>query len=189
MNPNDIWATPGIPAKGDENEEALYASIGRALSAWEQFEGLLAFLFAAFIIPEHDSEAARRAYGSVVSFTGRADLLKSAAAILFRNFPNEKLQRELGTLLKTARRAAPQRNNIAHGIVQSFHLREPYPKPQQFALFPAYYNTSRHDVWGMPEYAFTKEMVDRFRDQFLKLQEPVESIARELTGLFVWRIR
>ena len=115
MNPNDIWALPPIPDKGDEDEEALYSSVGRALSEWERFENLLAFLFAAFIIPEHDSEAARRAYGSVVSFGGRADLLKAASSVYFRNFPDKSLADQFDTLIKTARRASPQRNNIAHG--------------------------------------------------------------------------
>jgi hypothetical protein len=189
MNPNDIWALPKIPAAGDEDEEALYSSVGRALSEWERFENLLAFLFAAFIIPKHDSEAARRAYGSVVSFGGRADLLKGAAGVYFRNFHHTVIEDEFDSLIKIARRASTQRNNIAHGVVLPFLIRQPHPKPMQFALFPSYYRTNKHDVHGMPDYAFSKAIIDRFREQFSKLQEPLISVARAVTGEYVWQAR
>jgi hypothetical protein len=189
MNPNDIWALPKIPDAGDEDEEALYSSVGRALSEWERFENLLAFLFAAFIIPEHDSEAARRAYGSVVSFGGRADLLKGASGIYFRNFRDSIIEDEFDSLVKIARRASTQRNNIAHGIVLPFLIRQPHPNPMQFALFPAYYNTNKHDVHGMPDYAFSKAVIDRFREQFSKLQEPLISVARAITRKHVCQAR
>ena len=72
------------------------------LSAWLIDREIdLAFLFAFFVIPEHDSEAARRAYGSIVSFGGRADVLKSAAATYFRNFPNKDSNALVG-LMNTA---------------------------------------------------------------------------------------
>jgi hypothetical protein len=67
------------------------------LSAWLIDREIdLAFLFAFFVIPEHDSEV-----GSIVSFGGRADVLKSAAATYFRNFPNKDSNALVG-LMNTA---------------------------------------------------------------------------------------
>jgi hypothetical protein len=118
MDPNDPWAIPPTPKLGDENIETTYASVGRALSSWEHFEAHLALLFARFITREQDSLAARRAYGTVASFTGRSALIRDAAAAYFAEFPDRELSDAFSEQLKIAARASARRNDIAHGIVQ-----------------------------------------------------------------------
>jgi hypothetical protein len=189
MNPNDIWAIPPLPDKGDPEENITYASVGRALSAWELFETDLAFLFAFFIVPAHDSEAARRAYGSIVSFNGRADALKSAAATYFRNFPY-KDSTAFDDLMNIASRAAPRRNEIAHGVLRPYMLKEPWPDPITYAVFPAYYATKRHDVHNYPKYAYASPEIERFKQQFDELLTPqVAEISRTLSETYVWKER
>jgi hypothetical protein len=179
-NPNDIWARPPFPDKGDLNEDVLFASVGRALTAWELFEADLAFLFAAFIVPQRDSEAARRAYGCVANPRGRAELIRGAASVYFRNFPNQDSEEALDTLLATAQRGAERRNDIAHGYVRPYLIKEPHPDPISWVLFPPYYNTKRQDSWGFPDYAYTSAHIDHFRSQFEGLKSTLSEVCRAL---------
>jgi hypothetical protein len=47
-NKTNPWDIPPVPAKGDDDINITYASIGRALSKWEEFEEQLSYAFAIF---------------------------------------------------------------------------------------------------------------------------------------------
>lgn len=180
MNPNDLWSIPPIPKKGENNQERLYTSVGRALSAWEHFESLLAHLFSHLIGLDTDSLAARRAYGCVVSFSGRADMLTAAAEAYFDEHPDDEAERKLADLLKTAKRASGRRNDIAHGCALVFP--RSFAKPAiGYCLVPGAYNTNRNNIDHEPSYAYTCKEIDRFHQQFVDL-------AGSSGGIFVWII-
>jgi hypothetical protein len=119
---SNSWDIPDFPIKGDATEDVTFASVGRALSRWEEFETRLASLFGVFmgtLIDTHETNAraAIRAYGSVASFRGKAEMLEQAAELWFDEHPSEELEKKLRDLLRLASRYAARRNDIAHGIV------------------------------------------------------------------------
>jgi hypothetical protein len=76
---------------------------------------LFAFLVGAEIVYPNN-EPAMRAYGSVISFQGRASMLEEAAAGYFHTRPNEEFQSRFRKILSTeCRQFSGRRNDIAHG--------------------------------------------------------------------------
>jgi hypothetical protein len=43
------WDRPPFPGKGDDNQDILYAAVGRVISQWEKVELGLSHLYAIFI--------------------------------------------------------------------------------------------------------------------------------------------
>src|SRR5205085_1041102 len=81
------WDVPARPATADFSEQ-IYFSVGKALSNWELVEQQLGEMFSMFIQSPVSGatplgEPAIRAYGSVVSFSSRADMLEAAARGFF----------------------------------------------------------------------------------------------------------
>jgi hypothetical protein len=113
------WDVPPFPDKGDPKPDMTYAAVGRALSQWEKFEGELSELFAVFAGGVPTSLPAVRAYGSIQTFRGRADMIEAAAEGFFVVFPNDDLAGRIGKLLERARNYSPRRNEIAHGVVHT----------------------------------------------------------------------
>jgi hypothetical protein len=82
----------------------------------------MATLFARFIGVQTDTLPATRAYGSVLTFRGRAEMVEAASEAYFFSTPDSELEPELNEVLKEARNYATRRNEIAHGIVRSFEV-------------------------------------------------------------------
>jgi hypothetical protein len=105
-----------------------------ALTSWEFIETALADIFSVVVgeaaigfIPR---TPASMAYGTIVGFGGRADMLDAAARGFFRLSDKEKrnadfaqatnqIQGQFEVLLKEARAFAARQNDIAHGQVNS----------------------------------------------------------------------
>jgi len=113
------WDQPSPPTKGDEKQETTFVAVGRALTAWEEFESAFAHLFSEVIGVSGDNLPAIRAYGAVLTFRGRAEMMEAAAEAYFFEHPQEKLQRDMKNLLTAAKGFAARRNEIAHGIVRN----------------------------------------------------------------------
>ena len=75
------WDRRPWPKEGDKDIATLYASIGRALSQWERFDGTLSLLFATMVAGE-GTLAARRAYSAVRTFEGRMEMLRAASEVV-----------------------------------------------------------------------------------------------------------
>lgn len=116
------WDPPPIPVKGDPDIETVYAAIGTALSAWEGLEEQLANIFAALVAPDGIQLPAQRAYGSILTFRGRGELITAAAGAVFFLFPNTGLRTSIKNLLDEASQFAARRNEIAHGKVVPFYV-------------------------------------------------------------------
>jgi hypothetical protein len=169
MDPNDPWAMPPLAAKGDPDLHTVWRAVGEALSYWEWLEGYLSLIFCEMVSPKW-SFPAHRAYGSVISFNGRADMLRNAAEAYFVTQPDAELQEKLNGILKVMSRASPRRNDIAHGIAQPHYLGGPM---RGFVLYPAFYSTNRRNNAGHPKYGMTSVEIGRFAEQFKALHPSI----------------
>ncbi len=174
MNPNDIWAVPPAETEGDATIEAIFASVGRSLSRWEWLEAHMSVLFAYLVNPEDGSEPARRAYGAIATFSGRADMLIHAAQGRMGHQPERApLLASLKTHVELLRRASGRRNEIAHGIAQSVYVQISSPT---YLLYPAWYNSRKHQPSRAPSYAYSSATINRFGRQFMELVDPVMAL-------------
>jgi hypothetical protein len=111
--------------RGDTDANALYRSVGRALSAWEFMEAHLGSVYAALTLApsERYFAPAMRAFGTVTNTFSRAEMITHAAeAFFFLEYSRAKdecdvLHTELKEILKHYRGWAARRNDIAHGCV------------------------------------------------------------------------
>src|SRR5579862_3152347 len=106
MNPNDPWAIPPVVTSGDPDLNTVWRAVGEALSSWEWVEGYLSLIFCE-MVSDKWSFPAHRAYGGIVAFNGRADMLRNAAEAYFVTRPDAALEAKLGATLKILRRASP----------------------------------------------------------------------------------
>jgi len=190
--PNHPWNPLPVEAMGDEDSDVLFAAIGRALSAWETMEGLLARVFASLCRAEFDG--AVRAYGVVSSSSGRLDMLTEA----LESFPNRRVGEiaNLPSLIKRIGRFGGRRNEIAHGVVWHFSADA---KSLGHYLVPAMYNSRKRLSYeafiamrpmttDLPwhaalKYAYNSSQVDYFRAQFTFLAIEVLAVADALGKL------
>jgi len=114
------WDRPPFPEKGDDDARNTFEWVGRALTEWETLEAYLGLIFGVFVGAGRDTEPAMRAYGSVTAFRGRADMLDAAAQAHFAKRPHPAMA-NFKWLMKDARGFSTRRNEIAHGVVQSYY--------------------------------------------------------------------
>jgi hypothetical protein len=111
------WEQTEWPQQGDPSLEVTYTAVGRALSAWEVFEGHLSLLFAILVAPSGDSLPARRAYNAVRTFEGRLAMLRAAADIRLHVTTDKTAKALFDDIVKSgAQYCAPERNRAWHGI-------------------------------------------------------------------------
>jgi hypothetical protein len=88
------WDVPPRPASYCSTNEELYTAVGEALSGWGYVEDIVADIFAIIVegapLNEYINSMtpAVRAYGSVVSFEARAEMVQAAADAFFHVNPN-----------------------------------------------------------------------------------------------------
>jgi hypothetical protein len=186
----NLWDQPPEPKTGDAKEETIFAAIGRALSAWEEFEHSMANLFAQFLRVDTDDLPAVRAYGSVISFQGRASMVSAAAEAYFFENPEPTLQSRVEDLLKLAKGLSARRNEIAHGIVRNIQVPgQPIVIPNGpmfrplvkwgFGLVPSFYSTNKTSlaegetllsgIRRQPKYTYTSHELVSFTAKFFTL--------------------
>lgn len=186
VNPWDVLEPDGA----ETEPEKLYVSIGRALSEWEWTEQQLAHFFG-FFCGGDDPFAVRRAYGSVITFRGRADMLRSAAEAYFHAKPGHKMKDRFDGLLKLAGNYSPRRNEIAHGLVTVAYFMfeneeglqkasiEASLRAMRWLLCPPEYATNKHTLMPMGDdeifryrrkYAYSCKEVDHYGQQFREIR-------------------
>lgn len=169
------WDAPPLPATGDVDLAKLYQSVGEALSQWEHLEGHLAMIFAILVGSLDMTEPAVMAYGTVVSFNGRSDMIRAAMTGFLVRKPDARLEEELREIMKLAKNFSARRNEIAHGIVS------PYVPPganlvSGAVLFPAFYASNKRIIETTqagivpfkmsPKYAYTAREIERLKIEF-----------------------
>lgn len=185
------YDVPPIPEKGDWSAERLFASIGRALTAWEGFEISIADLFSSFLSPSLSNLPAQRAYGTILSASGRVEMVKRAGEAYFLETPHAAAEAEFEETTKLAQRYASRRNEIAHGIVGAYST--PNGPTIGLALLPPRYASNKHMLEKRdaplppketPKYAYTSAEILFFRDRFSDMIKPTHRLASRLHRRF-----
>ena len=146
MTSSNPWDIPPHPINGDADENATYASIGRALSQWEIFELHLSWLFRSIINVKGWPIPAERAYGSIATSRGRISMLQEAAKAFAFGYKADGIQKDIKKLLDRATNYSARRNEIAHGIVREYkHAVYHDGHGNGFVLAPPVYSTSKNE--------------------------------------------
>lgn len=151
-NPYDVLPPPEIGG-GATSAEAIYIEIGRALTTWEELEEHLAEAFALMAgRPSHEATTntspAMRAYGTVVTFRGRKDMILAASEAYFMQ-RKSGLQAELKSFVNRCANFASRRNDIAHGVIKNIELIADIPglpggiPDNTWYLVPPNYNSNK----------------------------------------------
>ena len=182
------WDVPTPPEKGDTTKEAVFVAIGGALSAWENLESWLSHIFAELVAPNAFPLAARRAYGSILTFRGRKEMIQAAAKAVFFVSPNDTLQERLKSFLDEAQNFAARRNEIAHGIVTEYWPKRSLIRfaTKGFVLGPPAYATNKTDlepgrvilepVYHAPSYAYSSAEIEGFERHFERIEREARSL-------------
>jgi hypothetical protein len=131
------WDVLPRESAGDPTPEPLFLAVGMALSAWEIMDGWQATLFGELVSSRRG--AAETAYGTVVSSSGRADMVLAAADRLLTDSAGDHLA-ELTTLVNDIGKLSGRRNEIAHGFVCNFET----TSSNGCYLVPPIYNSKKH---------------------------------------------
>jgi hypothetical protein len=192
------WEVPEPPKVGDATQDVTFRAVGNALSSWEWFEGNLSLAFSFLVGAGYGNIAALRAYGSVETFRGRAQMIERAAEVYFKHNNDETTERALEDVLKSASQFVGRRNDIAHGIVQPlFELDSINTKTVQkgFVLYPAFYATRKRKLIEghqlnetstfftiEPTYIYSSNQIDNFATQFALLATRAIEVLTSLAG-------
>jgi hypothetical protein len=205
------WDRPSLPATGDDSQDAIYLSVGRALTAWERLEGVLGLIFIRAIGQSYFSGMpALRAYGTITSFSGRYEMLTAAIeAAIFekKNNPlnpiaeNSDELRDVenaANILSRIKSFSARRNEIAHGIVDKHpgdkSIAGLFGQKPEFGwvLQPSEYATTKKELrrGGIlipaiqePRYYYTAQQIDRFTSKFEQLLSDARTYLKVFTRL------
>lgn len=183
------WDVPPGRDHGDNSENALFSAIGMALTEWEQVEASCAELFAVLVSVSRKTTyhaPAIRAYGTVVSYAGRCEMLRAAADAYFlrRKKQRAEFEGKLNSLINECLQFAARRNEIAHGRVSLVY----YGRGNQpmrnigYYLFPSLYNPRKYKLESQVTYKYTSHEVLHFKQEFTKLHLRIEGLRTSLTG-------
>jgi hypothetical protein len=174
-NPWDI-----LPRKqqGDAEISSIFEAVGAALTTWEKLDSARAYIFGALVNSRRG--AAERAYGTVSSSAGRAEMvIEAAKAILPRN---SELLADLLRLMTEIEKLSGRRNDIAHGMGTSYKtLRDGEETDNGAYLVPAPYNSRKFvipksmkdvsHVAGFYKYAYTADQIWTYQGHFAAYHE------------------
>jgi len=170
------WEDRPRPDQGDKRSITTFAAVGRALTQWEYLEAKLAELFGALVGSEPgemgsiSTDPAARAFGAVLGSANRITMIEEAAKAHFRLYPDSTLEKRLLTFTSTElRHFSGKRDNIAHGIVESFFSKRSNSLKLGYWLIPSYYATKKYKLDGIRAYAYTAAEIDYFAKQFDRL--------------------
>jgi hypothetical protein len=205
------WEAPEPPKQGDQKADTLYSAIGLALSNWSRLENTMAHIFIS-LVSDNDSEPAARAFGSVMTFRGRIEMIESAAEAYFFLYPEDfGIKKRLADWLDEAAKFSARRNEIAHGIVQentrpihSLHLEHhiaamhttvPHISPKYplgFVLRPTEATTNKTQMQKgrtlfipvnyVPDYVYSSVEVLAFAEHFERLRQLASRFALAIYG-------
>ncbi len=190
------WDRPESPAKGDRREAKIHTAVGSALSSWEELEYQLGEIFVALVVGR--SNEALRAYGAVLANSTRQDMIHAAAGAFFLVRDNEnstRIQADLKSLMDAVEGFAPRRNEIAHGVVTVYPIRD-WDKGAAddavdftFVLGPSYYANKKRPMFrvqgtaamGLSSlYQYSAAQILAFGSHFQRLRQTATKIAHAI---------
>ncbi|MCU4180216.1 hypothetical protein [Bosea sp. BH3] len=184
MTITNPWDVPPILPTGDMERKDIHLAVGMALDAWEGVEQAFADIFVAFVggFQEWPSpHPAIRAYGSVVSFKGRSDMVSAAGEGFFHNRNEPQLKTHLNKILKDAARFSARRNEIAHGRV--------YPRDDDnnrwlgHYLQPGLFASGKRPTSGDVKYAYVSAQIHEIRKHFSSFEDQVRDVENRICDL------
>lgn len=190
-NPWDIQDVTRTNATAEE----VYLSVGRALSEWEGMEHHFAWIFG-FYCGGREPFAARRAYGSVISFSGRSEMLRRASEAYFHSRPGHQMQDRFDKILDRAGKFSPRRNEIAHGVVTAIYegtnvTAVNFWTDQRYLLLPTEYATNKNVLRpfkGRPEteprYVYSSVEIDGYGKEFTAMRNQLFSLMIDWESAF-----
>lgn len=181
------WDRRPWPTAGDSSVSLLYYCVGLFLSQWERHEVALSALFTSFVSGQQRTPA-RRAYVAVRTFEARVEILRAASEAYFEDNPNTEHQDKLKDVLRNAKQYSERRNDIAHGVVDFFCLKDDWDRPRlenAYALYPSQASFKERTTAGIPSYCMTSAEIHYFFEKIFELQRPaldlVSAIERRKT--------
>ena len=156
------WDRPPRPARGDIDENATYAGVGRVISRWELLETETADLYAIFLAARYCQDAYDEYYKRGKTTQNRIATTGEAADRYFRRTPNQTLEGSFCGLMRKLRGFSERRHEVAHGIVRPMHwyaqslptFDPDYGGQYQYCVVPPPYQRTWVKGWT-PEYVYT----------------------------------
>lgn len=203
------WNAQPEPDVGDASADITFLAVGRALSDWENFEFQFSSIFVACVNATGPGRtAAQRAYGSIVSFSARREMVTTAVKTFLAARHDAAIETDFAKLNNEAKEYGARRNEIAHGIVQPFVGRSDEKtlpdKTWGWALFPPYYNSNKNDLLSLgddtevfsPRYAYSsveigviasgfRDIAPRAAQIGIRIQHVTGSIPAGIATLFL----
>lgn len=178
------WDAPPFPKRGNKTERALFESIGRALTAWENIEAFLASLFAALQGKDLTNREAHNEYGIEANFQGRLRALREAGDAYFVKRPNQALEGEFFSLLKEIEGWSARRNDVAHGLVCAMHLARDRSRtllsggPLEWCLVPPEFREAKYLDRNTPAHILTSREINAFAAAFFPVARRAHALTR-----------
>lgn len=183
------WEIRPSSPMGDRDPQILFAAIGASLTEWERIEASCAEIFAVLVSARGKSTywtPAIQAYGSIISFKSRCDMLRAAAKSFFHVKKTKKAEFEtlFDALIEEANNYSGRRNEIAHGQVTEMYafLVPGGTKSLGYYLYPSLFNPKKFKLGGFATYTYVSSDIIHYRQEFTKLHLRMEGFRRELTG-------
>jgi hypothetical protein len=119
--PAAILLSMTMPPKNltlEDEEQAFYAALGKAITQWQAVEESLAWIFMAVVTEGiHRSSVANAAFHAIISFQPKLDMIDSAMTTVALLSPFERgpdADKSMFTLRNRAGKRADRRNDMAH---------------------------------------------------------------------------
>lgn len=188
---NGHWNRPDEKDRGSDYADAIYLSVGKALSEWEKIDNTLAVLFG--LLTESKTHAAQRAFGAITGSQVRKQALINAGEIFADNHRVTFKMNELELICKHYSEASGRRNEIAHAVVTAISVDQ---ESKGYFLTPPSYLSRKNKAKTLPfwdkasdnedpffvfgfDYRYSHEDVDHFRKLFQDLREHTDQFLME----------
>lgn len=157
------WDRPTpVPTVGNETQEEIFLSVGRALSQWERIDNMLVMLFTR--ITDMEFKLALEIYGALYSSSGKSDILMAACKANYPAGSDHLIY--LNKLLILVGKFRERRNDIAHGTVT--------PEGHSWLLTPPFHNWKNYNrLSNNYKYAYRAEHIDTLCQHFTHLYDEV----------------
>ena len=198
-HPPKPWDVPPPPAVGDSDIDTTFKAVGLALTNWEHLERQLGAVFAILLGLNDSTEAPLRAYGSVITFRGRAEMLKAAAEAHFLRYPMEKTATRFKSILDQATQLGARRNEIAHGSVEDYRQIDKAQPLNTYVLIPGLYSTNKRVIEvgsggpiryrSKPKYVYSSVEINAFAKTFKNYASGISMLWGELAQAHLKRLR
>lgn len=164
-------------SRGDGSIDIIHLWVGKCLSAWEwTTEAGFANVYSA-LISSPQSAAAARSYAMMTSVSARKNLLYGASEAFFTYTSDGGLKKELRDLLTMYGEASTRRNDIAHGVAQSWNDEQ----GMWYFVGPALHSKAR-DMNLMPTYSYSDTQLEDFAAKFDLLGRNANKLSLAISG-------